>query len=268
MMSSRGTTFIGRGWTIAGACGIFCACIAAGVAEPRTGGLDELVVYDSGTHSRGLAGVQLFESPDGTLVDVAPAIHVHRNYYNGDREYQGPILPGGPTVVVAQHPRTGQRLYVDVNLPAGAPVICYDEDSITYVYRDGRVCLRFGIDDGCECVTVVNRSGRGAARVARERSQATRERCRIAVERSGVAASVKKAGASVKHTLVGAVGITSRAATGVVDRVRTVRDGLPVVRQVQDAGQQADERSEMQTVRRVGDERAENADRGLITTNR
>jgi hypothetical protein len=267
-MSSRGTTFIHCGWTIAGAFGIFCACISAGVAEPRTGGLDELVVYDSGTHSRRLAGVQLDTTPDGTEIDVAPAIHVHRNYYNGDKEYQGPILPGGPTVVVAQHPRTGQRLYVDVILPAGAPVIAYDEESITYVYRDCRVCLRFGMDDGCEEVTVVNQSGRGAARVARERAQALRDRCRVAAQRSGVVASVKKTGASVKHTLVGAAGITVRATTGLVDRVRGARDQLPVVSQVQDAGRQAGESTELQTVRRIGEQRAEDADRGLVTTNR
>ncbi len=38
-------------------------------------------------------------------VDIAPTVHVHRYYYSGDKEIQGPIINGGPTVVVAITPK-------------------------------------------------------------------------------------------------------------------------------------------------------------------
>ena len=115
------------------AAGLFCfgSSTLVTAAEPRVGGLDELVIYDPGNHDRGLPAIEFAESPEGIQIEISPATHVHRFYYNGDKEYQGPLLQGGPTVVVANHPRTGKRLYIDVNLPSGAPVIVYDEDSIS-----------------------------------------------------------------------------------------------------------------------------------------
>ena len=86
-------------------------------------GLNELVVYDPGTHERGLPAVQLMPNNCGNLgVEIPPAVHVHRYYYNGDKEFQGPIIQGGPTIVVANHPdNPGCTLYIRVNLPSGAP---------------------------------------------------------------------------------------------------------------------------------------------------
>jgi hypothetical protein len=101
-------------------------------AEPNAIGLHDLVVYDPGVHQQGLPSPQFKKSGKGLTVEIPPAVHVHRYYYSGDKEIQGPLIRGGPTVVVANHPKTGERMYIDVMLPAGAPTIVYNKSGITY----------------------------------------------------------------------------------------------------------------------------------------
>ena len=108
--------------------------------EPVAQGLHDLVVYDPGVHERGLPSPEFVA---GEKVDIPPAVHVHRYYYSGDKEIQGPIINGGPTVVVATHPKTGKRMYIDIVLPAGAPRIAYNKHGITYVYPNKRVSVTF-----------------------------------------------------------------------------------------------------------------------------
>ena len=60
--------------------------------------------------------------PDGrVIVDIPPTVLVHRYYYTGDRTSQARLLPGGPCIVVVSHPKTGERLYIPVQFPPGAP---------------------------------------------------------------------------------------------------------------------------------------------------
>src|SRR5262245_125102 len=42
------------------------------------------------------------------IVDIPPTVLVHRYYYTGDRSFQYKMLPGGPCIVVASHPKTGE----------------------------------------------------------------------------------------------------------------------------------------------------------------
>ena len=82
----------------------------------------EIEVIDPGVDARGNPAVQLHNVGSGTVVDIPPTILVHKYYYTGDRSFQGPSLPGGPSIVVAAHPRTGDRTYVPVQLLPGAPL--------------------------------------------------------------------------------------------------------------------------------------------------
>lgn len=79
-----------------------------------------------------------------SLLTTAPTVLVHRFYYTGDRDFQGPFLQGGPVMVVACHPATGEQTYIEVQLPPGAPRVFYTKSTIAYQYRDERVVLKFG----------------------------------------------------------------------------------------------------------------------------
>src|SRR5205814_3237000 len=82
--------------------------------------------------------------PDGrVMVDIPPTVLVHRYYYTGDRTFQAQLLPGGPCIVVASHPKTGERLYIPVTFPPGAPRVTYATDSIDYDYGSQAVKVSF-----------------------------------------------------------------------------------------------------------------------------
>ncbi len=101
-------------------------------------GLNDLVIMDPGKHERGLPAVLVTYMNEHPEIEIPPTLHVHRYYYSGDKIFQGPIIQGGPTVVVASHPKTGQRMYIDVVLPAGTPRIQYTGNAITYIYNATR----------------------------------------------------------------------------------------------------------------------------------
>ncbi len=78
------------------------------------------------------------------LVDIPPVVIVHRYYYTGDRSFQGPMLPGGPSIVVVSHPKTGQRCYIPVQMLPGAPRIHYTGRAIEYDYGCHGITVSFG----------------------------------------------------------------------------------------------------------------------------
>jgi len=125
----------------------FCLCfgIIAGLptystaGEPREPGFNELIIIDPGVEENGLPAPNVVNGH----VEIPPTLHVHPYYYSGDKEYQGPIINGGPTIVVANNPKSGEKRYVDVVLPQGAPLIAYTSKSITYIYKDRRVVITF-----------------------------------------------------------------------------------------------------------------------------
>ena len=128
---------------ILGLFALACSAGSSAIAEHNLSpGLHDIVVYDAGAHAQGLPGINFREAGDGLKVDIPPAVHVHRYYYSGDKEIQGPIVAGGPTIVVAKHPKTGQQIRefgqqgkTDLNYSAsergryrwtGAPQVCRD----------------------------------------------------------------------------------------------------------------------------------------------
>lgn len=106
---------------------------------------DEIEVLDPNADSLGRPRVELREDCHGLQVDIPPAVLVHKYYYTGDRSFQAQLLPGGPTIIVANHPRTGQRCYVETQLLPGAPRVTYTSHSIDYDYGTHGITLVFGL---------------------------------------------------------------------------------------------------------------------------
>ena len=223
--------------------------------EPRVAGLNELVIYDPGEHERGLPGVT-FDSEEGeTEIDIAPIVHVHRYYYSGNKEFQGPIIAGGPTIVVANNPHTGERMYIDVMLPPGAPIIEYDKSKITYNFPDRRVCICFSrIFD--EHATVKYISGKGLARAAQEHTEKVKEETKKQIKSSALAGALKEAACDVKKAAVGAVGVAEATATAAVETGQKIIRVIPGVQMLQSAGEQARERGETEALKQAGKARA------------
>lgn len=226
--------------------------------EPRTPGLNELVIYDPGLHERGLPAVTFEQSADGLKVDIPPIVHVHRYYYSGNREYQGPLIDGGPTIVVANHPKTGERMYIDVMLPAGAPIIEYDDSTITYAFPDRRVILYFSCCTP-QKVTVKYLSGKGWVRKFHEYKHEKREECRTAIQKSALIGATKDACEDVSKVAVGAVGVAGTAAKAVVETGTKVVRAVPGVQMLQSAADQRRERLEVEGLKQAakGQARAE-----------
>ncbi len=235
--------------------------LAAAAAEPRDPGLNELVIRDPGVHEQGLPAVEI--GADGK-VDIPPTLHVHRYYYSEDKEYQGPMITGGPTTVVAQHPSTGERLYIDVVLPPGAPTIAYDRHSITYVYPHKRVVICFGTLFS-DKVTVKHLAGHGIARTFREKSNKLGEKIHEKSQQSKLVNSLKDAVRVRKDIVVGAVGVVETSAGFVVDKTNQAIDLIPGSQLLQSIGQQAQERGEIEQVRQAGLEQAREAEKFIVT---
>jgi hypothetical protein len=106
----------------------------------------EIEVLDPNADPLGRPAVELNRDEYGNLiVDIPPAVLVHRYYYTGDRSFQAQLLPGGPTVVVVNHPKTGERCYIDVQMMPGAPRVTYTGNSIEYDYGKHGIKIHFGL---------------------------------------------------------------------------------------------------------------------------
>lgn len=103
----------------------------------------EIEVIDPGVDAQGNPAVVLHDVEDGTIVDIPPTVLVHRYYYTGDRRFRGPNLPGGPSIVVANHPRTGERVYVPVQLLPGSPMVHYTHCEIEFDYGETGISVVF-----------------------------------------------------------------------------------------------------------------------------
>lgn len=118
----------------------------------------EIEVIDPGVDPEGKPAVMLEPGPGGQMqVDIPPVVLVHRYYYTGDRSFQGPPLPGGPSIVVAHHPQTGERCYIPVQMMPGAPRVTYTAHSIEYDYGRHATTVCF---DGAGNPSVKYRTGR------------------------------------------------------------------------------------------------------------
>jgi len=106
----------------------------------------EIEVLDPSVDAGGNPAVELSQDPHTGryLVDIPPVVLVHRYYYTGNRSFRGPMLPGGPTIAVVNHPRTGERQYVELQMMPGAPRVHYTSRSIEYDFGEHAVSIVFG----------------------------------------------------------------------------------------------------------------------------
>ncbi|MCA8995052.1 MAG: hypothetical protein KDA69_02250 [Planctomycetaceae bacterium] len=236
-----------------------CAALLAFVAhplyalEPREAGFNELIVIDPGQQENGLPTAVLSNGQ----VDIPPTLHVHPYFYSGDKEYQGPILNGGPTIVVAKHPKSGEKLYIDAILPAGAPIIAYRDDAITYIYQDRRVVVEFHAFQPHRA-TVKYVGGRGALRKLSEKVQISKANLAAMSRRSRLVTEVKKLSADTGNLLKGSAGVVENIGAVAVERTRAVTKFVPGVQLLQSAGEQADERGATEEVRQAAFEQVQN----------
>ena len=254
---------------------LWAACLAAPLqvshsvsvlagGSPREPGLSELVILDPGGNDLGLPPVETRLGPDGVEMDIPPFVHVHRNYYSGNKEYQGPLVDGGPTVVVANNPFSGRRMYIDVILPGGAPVIAYDKQSITYVYPNRRVAIHF--DPLLPDKAVVKYlSGQGVARTLHERGECVADATHRVYRQSRLVGASQELARETGKAALGVVTIAGGAATIAVETTTKALRLIPGVQLLQSLGEQAPERCEEEELRRLNEEQLREFDRYRAT---
>lgn len=106
----------------------------------------EIEVLDPGVDPNGNPAVTLDdsdESPGDLQVEIPPTVLVLKYYYTGNRTFQGPMLPGGPSILVINHPKTGERCYLSVQMLPGAPRVNYCERSVEFDYGENAIIVVF-----------------------------------------------------------------------------------------------------------------------------
>jgi hypothetical protein len=249
------------------ACAVLMGAWQAWSVEPRVAGLNRLVVVPPGTHERGLPAVR-GETVDGQhlTIDLPPTLHVHRYYYAGDEEYQGPLLEGGPTVVVANHPKNGERMYIEITLPPGAPVISYNKSSITYVYPHKRIAVNFSSWHP-DRVTIGYHSGQGFTRRTQEISAQMLAATRLRCSSSATWQALKECGANTSQMFVGGKQALDGATSGLLDRTRQLGQVIPGVNALSSLAEQRDERANQAMIREA-EAAKERATLRFVPTNR
>ncbi len=104
----------------------------------------EIEILDPGVDPLGNPAVVVRQDGNGQMcVDIPPVVLVHRYYYSGNRSFQGPMLPGGPSIAVLNHPKTGERCYIPLQLMPGAPRVTYTGGGIEYDYGNYAATITF-----------------------------------------------------------------------------------------------------------------------------
>lgn len=229
-------------------CGAFLS-LPAQAARNVVPGMNELVVFDPAAHERGLSAVKLVPNCRGDLVvQIPPTVHVHRFYYNGDKEFQGPILQGGATVVVATHPGTGDKMYIDVSLPPGAPKIIHSASSITYLYTDQRVILKLAKGNSCTA-TVQHARGQGFFRRWEDVRESVKGTAGSALQRSALVESMKQTAIGGTQLTAGALGAAETGVAGALDAARAAAGAFPGVEPLRSYGADRPARKQLESAR-------------------
>lgn len=252
---------------------IFCAVTigqagyrsARGI-EPRKSGLNEVLVLHPGTNARNLPGVVMHEHGDSLYVDIPPTVHVHRFYYSGDKEFQGPIVEGGPIRVVAKHPKSMKTTYIDVTLPNGAPVIAHCKSSITYIYPDQRISVCFSRWKK-DVATVKHRGGRGIVRKVADRKKELVEHTKSTVQNSPTAQAIKEQTREGQQLFAGVKGAFDNSGAKLLDGIRKLSAAIPGVTALKSKADQKPTQDYLNRIRAARSEAETSATR-FIPTNR
>jgi hypothetical protein len=219
--------------------------------QPREAGFNELLVIEPAGQERGLPSVVI----ENGQVEIPPTLHVHPYYYSGDKEYQAQILNGGPTIIVANHPRSGEKLYIDAVLPQGAPTIAYTSHAITYIYSDRRVCIEFHLLHHDRAV-VKYVSGRGVIREAHEELEEVAETIEEHKKKSRLVSELGELKSEATDIAKGSVGVITGVSAVAVERIRAATRILPGAAALRSLGKQAEERGALEETRQLGLRRA------------
>lgn len=212
---------------------VFVACTVALllVGSPRRAAAEyrstvpptlEIEVIDPNADPLSRPAVDIVRDENGQMVvDIPPAVLVHRYYYTGDRAFQAQFLPGGPTIVVVNHPKTGERCYIDVQMLPGAPRVIYTDHEIEYDYGERGISVVFGLFGK---PSVKYRNGMTATRRIGKLVHMDELK-----KHASKAHEQLKQGAEFSKTIVyGAVATVSDSADQVISPVKGVLESLPL----------------------------------------
>ena len=130
-------------------------------------------------------------------IDVPETVIVHRYYYTGDRSFQAQFLPGGPCIVAVNHPKTGERLYIPVQMTPGAPRVIYTSHSIEYDYGKHGVSILFCLLTGRPKVEY--RNSMTVARRIENTSARVNIACKEFSDRAGITEAKQSVGSVAKN---------------------------------------------------------------------
>lgn len=189
-----------------------------------------------------------------------PPLHVHPNYYSRDLSYQWKAIPRGRVLIVARHPKTGERQFAEAVLPNGSPIIEYRHDSITYLYEQAeeRVIVHFSLF-GNKPPRVTHRKGKGALRTIHDSVADIRSRARAFAGRVPLFGTLRENTGKVKDTAKGAATLGGGAADRYMTTVGRLLDNLPGLSQLQSLGKQSGERGRLEEIRQAGNRASRDA---------
>jgi hypothetical protein len=165
-------------------------------------------------------------------IDIPPVVLVHKFYYTGDRSFQAQMLPGGPSVIAVNHPKTGQRVYIPVQMLPGAPRVTYTCRAIDYDYGDHGIRVSFGCC--CDQQPVVEyRNGVCWSKQMATAAAGVQEKCKGLLDATGLPACGKKVADCTKDTCETAVIRISDVGKAVVTPIIQVAKLLPGVNWLQ-----------------------------------
>ncbi len=181
----------------------------------------EIEILDPNADPLSRPAVELEQGVNGNMiVNIPPTVLVHRYYFTGERSFQAQLLPGGPTIVVANHPKTGERVYIDVQMPPGAPRVTYTDHAIEYDFGATGVSVCFGLLGN---PTIKYRSGPSLqSRVGKLIGFETiKDRAQTSQE------NLRQAGARTKMMTYGAVATVTETTGQVLTPVKTLLETMP-----------------------------------------
>lgn len=181
----------------------------------------EIEILDPNADPLSRPAVELEQGGDGNMiVNIPPTVLVHRYYFTGERSFQSQLLPGGPTMVVANHPKTGERVYIDVQMPPGAPRVTYTDHTIEYDFGDTGVSVCFGLLGN---PSVKYRSGPSIqSRMSKGIGLETIKDCAHTSQEH-----FRQAGARTRVMTYGAVATVTETAGQVLTPVKTILETMP-----------------------------------------
>lgn len=211
----------------------------------------ELEILDPRVDPEGRPRPEIRRKEDGTLeVDIPETVIVHKYYYTGERSFQAGFIKGGPVILVFQHPKRAERMYIPAVLPAGAPVVHYFAHGIEYRYPDQKVCVTVGHFGKAH---VQYHTGKTVHDVAKTAGEHVHKTASHLVARTGVNEAVRKAGETTKNVGLNVVDKGSDLVKGAATPVIKVISSLPLVKPLTSQAESYEERTREAGVRRALD---------------